>query len=657
MYDIRLKALYNENIMHNVTITGSESSNGTTSHYYGENVSINVGKKDGYIPLITISPDDVKNTSSDINVVKFTMPDNNVSISVNFILDKYLPRLTLKADHKDLLGYTGEANEHVTIPSTLKVDDKIYRVAKMDSNAFKDCSNISSVTLEPGISYIAGFTNCSSLTSVTIPDSVAIIGTSTFKGCTSLKEINIPDSVTSIGFYSFNNCPASINIDKPSESISTLMWENGGTIKWLRTPFTVTSANINSFKSNKTVKIPYHFTGNDGIKYEVTKIEADAFVNSSDIQLVEIPYSIKSLPENIFSNCTKLTSIVVDGYPEVVTGAPWGAPSAKVTYNRSYMEISYDGEIYASDHVYRDNIEFTGIPEEVDGIKVTALADYAFDGIRDNFSVNFDHLIIPDGITRIGECALNLYSINSIYIPSSVTYIHTDAFIDTPGLNFICIDNSPDKFFSLVVPGARKVYVNDKYLSIDSSGNVSVSNVYKNLNPQPDNIYIGDTVNGIKVTGIAADGFTGLSNLKYIFMSDAVKTISNRAFKNCTSLSHIRIPDGITKINDETFRNCSEYYIGLWNITEIGSYAFEGCQWGLLNYLRNITKIGVGAFQNSRYRRTDATIEIDAAIQSIGANAFNGITGVKSIYIVKSVNSISGAPWGAPSNVTIRWKS
>ena len=59
----------------------------------------------------------------------------------------------------------------------------------------------------------AAFKDCSNLTSVTIPNSVTTIGRHAFDECSALTSVTIPNSVTEIGGYAFSGC---INITQIS---------------------------------------------------------------------------------------------------------------------------------------------------------------------------------------------------------------------------------------------------------------------------------------------------------------------------------------------------------------------------------------------------------------------------------------------------------
>ena len=88
---------------------------------------------------------------------------------IYYLIPKKNVAIVTKGNRK----YSGD----ITIPSSIKVNDLEYTVKKINEDAFRGCSG---------------------LTSVTIPNSVTSIGYGAFYGCSGLTSVTIPNSVTSI---------------------------------------------------------------------------------------------------------------------------------------------------------------------------------------------------------------------------------------------------------------------------------------------------------------------------------------------------------------------------------------------------------------------------------------------------------------------------
>ena len=91
-------------------------------------------------------------------------------------------------------------------------------------SAFKECSNLTSVTIPDSVTKIgqSAFFDCSSLTSVIIPDSVTTIGNIAFDKCNNLTDVTIGKSVTTIGGSAFKRCYNLQNVYILAETPPTL---------------------------------------------------------------------------------------------------------------------------------------------------------------------------------------------------------------------------------------------------------------------------------------------------------------------------------------------------------------------------------------------------------------------------------------------------
>jgi hypothetical protein len=122
-------------------------------------------------------------------------------------------------------GYTGSGGA-VTIPGTIN----LLPVTSIGTNAFSNCTNLTSVTIPNSVTNIGNgaFAFCSSLASVTISNGVTNIGDGAFVVCYSLTNVTIPNSVTSIGNSAFSWCTSltSVTIGNSVTNIESFAFFN-----------------------------------------------------------------------------------------------------------------------------------------------------------------------------------------------------------------------------------------------------------------------------------------------------------------------------------------------------------------------------------------------------------------------------------------------
>lgn len=194
-----------------------------------------------------------------------------------------------------------------------------------------------------------------------------------------------------------------------------------------------------------------------------------------------------------------------------------------------------DGKLYIADAGYVGDA-----PRGRDLYETTAFSNdngvlYQYDGFDDD-------IVIPDGITAIGEESNNVFyyssnydSITAISIPSSVSYISNVAFAGTKKLKNLYVD-SANKFYKSI---DGVLYTKDgKTIYTVPNGKSKVS------------IPRG-------VTTIGDYCFYYSSSISSVSIPDTVTSIGVGAFGDCLSLSSIKIPKPVKTIGDFAFYNDS----------------------------------------------------------------------------------------------------
>ena len=238
-------------------------------------------------------------------IIDFSHRSNNSSMVDN-------TEFAIKISNKDSSNFTISSNDLVGLTST-----RLY--------AFCGC-NLTSVNL-PSVVTVGSntFLNCKLLTYADLQSATTISG-SAFQGCSALSSVNLP-SVTTLAGNAFNNCTSLSSISLPLvKSLLTNTFSYCTSLASVDLSGLEYTSGSNSF-GNCTNLTSLNFPS-------IKSIGASLFNSTvlSKLKTITIGNAVTSLNSYSFRYQTAITSIIIAKPAGSITGAPWGATNATVTW-------------------------------------------------------------------------------------------------------------------------------------------------------------------------------------------------------------------------------------------------------------------------------------------------------------------------------------
>ena len=569
------------------------------------------------------------------------------------------------------------------IPETVEIDGSTYTVTEIGENAFKDCNNLSSVTIPNTVKTIENwaFYRCYGLKTITIPNSVERILYGAFEDCSGLESITIPEGVTYLDNCVFEGCDAltSITIPQSVTSISYGLFMYCDNLTTVSLPNTIAEVDLSAFEGCD--KLEYNeydnalYLGNAGNPY-VVLIKA----KSTDITSCEINSNCKVIAEAAFNDCKGLTSITV---PNSVENIGYGAFSGCSSLESITLPFVGDRRHTLTDACQYPFGYIFGNYDYEGGIEISVWYYY-----EDNTHTIGSYYTIPSSLKSVTltDCDYIQYgafddcdNLTSITIPTSVTQIESNAMPGGENLTIYCgLKAAPRGWSSNWNPYNRPVVWGN--VDVVDANNVDGDFAYRIIDGTKTEIidYVGSdsvivipsavTKNGIQytVTRIGDNAFNSYEGMESVTIPNTVTSIGNRAFSHCYNLKSVDIPNSVTTIGSCAFEYCynlasvvipnsvttigNAAFYDCYNltsveisnsITSISNKLFEYCSGLTLVTIPNsVTSIGNYAFSNCRNL---TSVDIPGSVTNIGESAFSW-SGLTHIAIPSSVTSID---WGA----------
>lgn len=331
-----------------------------------------------------------------------------------------------------------------------------------------------------------------------------------------------------------------------------------------------------------------------GKDYTVTGIKSSVFYYCRYLTNVKIPKEIENIEVQVFSGCSKLTSI------EVANDSANYTSENGILFSKDKKRIM----CYPSGKEGEEYI----IPEEV-----TSIDKYAFWECG-----QLTNIILHQDLEIIGDRAFyNCKGITNIYIPEKVTNIGYGIFESCSGLISIDVDSNSTNYAS----------ENGILFSKDKKKIVCYT-----MGKEEKEYIIPQ-----EVTSIGNGAFKGCSKLTSIILPKNLESIGEGAFRGCSEITRINIPEGVTRIESIAFGEC----YNLSDITlpkkleSIGMHSFYGCyKLKSINLPNKVTRIDDYAFYHSGLTE----IGLPEGVTYIGDKAFLDCSDLKIIIVHKDLS-------------------
>ena len=522
---------------------------------------------------------------------------DNSFAQLHAMSNAYYPSSSLKSIGKYAFEGSDNFNSGILPDSITSIGDK----------AFYADASIQTIHLPSELTSVgeAAFSKCG-FKSITLPDKLTYVSKEMFAGCGKLNFVYFSHSITSVGEGAFKECP-NLHDVYMYESVKTFgkgIFKNS-TLYSFTCPELITVIPEDTFSGCKELRWVQF-----GDKLET--IEANAFYGCSEMTEITIDDSVKSIAAGAFAGCSKLATVnafvdpakltwgasandfIADkGTTCIVPGRYYDAYVAKfgnlnlnivsnifgqgscgenltwIVDGDGTMIISGTGPMYdyeaQSQPWYGLNSKIKKVVVESG---VTSIGDYAFAGVFGSLTKvtlsdtvksigskafystnNLEGIVLPEGLTTIKANAFEESAIKSVNIPSTVTTISREAFMNCNRLKAIDLHDKITTIEYKAFTGCNDLQ------SVTIPGSIETWEEYT----------------------------FSQSGVESVTICEGITSIAPNTFYECINLSEVNLPSSLTSIEGGAFFIDYESHYGSLesitlpaNLSYIGGWAFSG---------------------------------------------------------------------------------
>ena len=502
-------------------------------------------------------------------------------------------------------------------------------ITALPSEAFKGCTNLTDLKIPNNIVSLGdGFLSGTNITRFTIPSGVNSLTKQTFLG-SNISEISVNNLNQT--YDSRNECNAVIH----SKSDTLMLGFSGSTV-----PATVTRIGQEAFSETNIQQVDLQ---------NVQKVEDKAFLNCTQLSTVTAE-TTTDFGNQVFEGCTSLQNVSLSANLNKISHGMFKNCTSlqSITLPASIKNIESDAFVGCS------SLAQITIPESVTilpenlfqgcsslrsvtvGNDVEEFGSYCFSGCSQLTSLN-----IPNNLKKLNAYCLSGTGITTLTLPEGFTTLSTDALQGCTRLTTITLPSTISKFDYTGLTGSK------------------VSTINYNI---PYSLW-----------GTSYPPFyDARGTIQVINFGDGVKEVPYRMFYNSTKLTTVRVSTSVNNFLQEAFdtsssANVKAYYEG--TVDQWAQISFSGLY-------SNPTYAAKGLYINNELvksiRFADDTVNVNPYcfayctgitsldlnnVQTVGSQAFYNCSGLTSIRIPASIQSISSNAFAYTNISSVHWCS
>lgn len=466
----------------------------------------------------------------------------------------------------------GKSLKTLTIPATVTIDGRKYKVTGIDayafsknlylekvsigknvsdigSGAFLGCTNLKKLTLGSGLVQIGedAFKDCVKISAISLPNRLERIDAQAFYGCFLIKSLVIPASVTYIGDRAFYGCSGLKKITIKSDKLTDNNLGRdvfNGVHQNAEYNYAIKDADVKAKLADTLTDEAALVTDKKGIVYEISskkdrtlKVVGLNKAATDKLKTLSIPlkvtykgigYTVTAIGDCAFEYNTKLTKVTM--------------PKTTIAIgNRAFA-----GALALKSITIPSEVKTLGT-EAFSGCERLTLVTIATPSLT----------VGDDAFKKVPDTAAFKYAFKgdeAVYKLRRQLLRQSNTLTDKTGLKYEILD--PDMLGALLIGSTDK---DIKTLSVPDSVN------YRGIKLKVISVQDGAfayhkklkrIVLGKNVIEICPDAFAGCTQLTAVTMK-GVRTIGFSAYKGCTSLKKVTIPKTVELIDNEAFYGCS----------------------------------------------------------------------------------------------------